>query len=497
MAAEPRGPEVSETHISTLFFTGDRAYKLLRPVRTSFLDHSTVEQRLQAVDAELALNRRMAPDVYLGSADVVERGQLVDRMLVMRRLPGDRRLTDLIERNAAIDDCVRSIARQVAVFHAAEPPAPDASDAAGVGAIAKNWHDNFADLAPLRQEVIPSDDFDRAAELADRYLECREALFQHRIDRGFVRDGHGDLTAQDIFCLEDGPRILDCLAFDRRLRVGDVLLDVAFLAMDLDRLAGPDTARSFLDWYGEFSNERHPTSLAHHYVAYRASVRAKVAAIRHGQGDPTAAARVLGYHRQCLGHLERGAVMLTIVGGLPGTGKSTLAQRLADPLEAMVLCTDDLRKDLAGRGHLDRDLSPVGTGIYGAEHTERTYRELLDRARTLLERGESVILDASWNRSAYREKARLLAADTAADFVELECVVDPETARDRIVARLERGTDSSDARPELLEQLRRQHEPWHSATRVNTTADPDAATAGVLNTEPMYIRRFGDSGSSR
>lgn len=497
MAAETPAPEVSETHISTLFFTGDRAYKLLKPLRTSFLDHSTVERRLQAVDDEIELNRRMAPDVYLGSADVVEHGELVDRMLVMRRLPGDRRLTNLIEGNADVGDCVRAIARKVAVFHAAEQPATDAADAAGLDAIARNWHDNFADLTPLRDEVIPGDEFDHARELVDRYLAHRDPLFRARQAGGFVRDGHGDLTAQDIFCLDDGPRILDCLAFDRRLRVGDVLLDVAFLAMDLDRLAGPDTARSFLDWYGEFSNERHPSSLAHHYVAYRASVRAKVAAIRHGQGDPTAAERVLTYHQQCLRHLERGAVMLTIVGGLPGTGKSTLAQSLADPLEAMVLCTDDLRKDLAGRGHLDREMSPVGTGIYGAEHTERTYGELLDRARTLLERGESVILDASWNRSAYREKARLLAAETAADFVELECALDAETARDRIVARLERGTDSSDARPELLEQLRRQHEPWHSATRVNTTADPEAVTAGVLNDEPTYIRRLGDSGRSR
>ena len=489
-AVDTHAPEVSETHISTLFFASDRAYKLLKPVRTSFLDHSTVERRLQAVDDEIELNRRMAPDVYLGSADVVENGQLVDRMLVMRRLPSSRRLTDLIERNADVEDCVRAIARQVAVFHAAEPPAPDAADAAGLGAIARNWHDNFTDLTALRHEVIPSDDYDHARELVDRYLAHRDPLFRHRVDHGFIRDGHGDLTAQDIFCLDDGPRILDCLAFDRRLRVGDVLLDVAFLAMDLDRLAGPDTARSFLDRYGEFSNERHPSSLAHHYVAYRANVRAKVAAIRHGQGDPTAADRVLAYHRQCVRHLERGAVMLTIVGGLPGTGKSTLAQSLADPLEAMVLCTDDLRKDLAGRGHLERDLSPVGTGIYGAEHTERTYGELLDRARTLLERGESVILDASWNRSAYREKAGQLAADTSADFVELECVLDAETAQDRIVARLERGTDSSDARPELLDQLRRQHEPWHSATRVDTKPEPDVVADSVLTGVPLYSRRL-------
>lgn len=494
--AEALDPGVSETHISTVFFSADRAFKLLKPVRTSFLDQSTVELRLRAVDVEIALNRRMAPDVYLGSADVIEHGELVDRMLVMRRLPSERRLTGLLDRNAEIGDCLRAIARRIAVFHAAEVPVPDAVDAAGRDAVAGNWRDNFTDLESLRGEVIPAQEFDSVRGLVEGYLAGRGPLFQARIDEGFVRDGHGDLTAQDIFCLDDGPRILDCLAFDRRLRVGDVLIDVAFLAMDLDRLAGVETSSAFLGWYGEFSNEHHPSSLVHHYIAYRAHVRAKVAAIRHRQGDATSTLLVQSYHKLCLHHLERANVMLTLVGGTPGTGKTTLSRALAAPLDAMVLGTDELRKDLAGRGHLVRELSLPDEGIYAPDMSERTYSELLHRASKLLEQGESVVLDASWNNARHRRAAAELALAKGADLVELECVLDPHIARERIAARLLLGTDPSDARPELVDELRRRHEPWPTATAVNTVCGPEDAVSALLNDVPAFRRRTSPEGET-
>ncbi|MEL7156533.1 MAG: AAA family ATPase [Actinomycetota bacterium] len=464
---QPSAPAVRETHISTVFFTADRAYKLLKPVRTSFLDHSTTAQRLQAADEEVRLNRRLAPDVYLGTADVVEEGELVDRMIVMRRLPAHQRLVARLGR-AAVDDDLRAIARTVAAFHAAQIPAPDAPEIAGAEAVAANWADNFGDLALVRGSVLADDAFDRARHLVERYIEHRSDLFEARIAGGFVRDGHGDLTAEDIFCTERGPRILDCLAFDRRLRVADVLADVAFLAMDIERLDQWSTARRFLDWYTEFTNEHHPSSLADHYVAYRAHVRAKVASIRHRQGDPDAAALVNEYHRLCLRHLERGQVRLVLVGGTPGSGKTTLAQALSGPLSAMTLTTDELRKDLAGRGHLDRAFDRPDEGLYHPDMTARTYAELLRRAGTLLRLGQSVILDASWSKDSLRHDARSLARRSGAELTELRCVLDPAEAARRVAQRLARADDPSDARPELLDELAADFEPWPTATEIDT-----------------------------
>ncbi len=487
---------VAETHVSTVFFAGDRAYKLLKPVKTSFLDHLTTASRLAGIDDELALNRRLAPDVYLGTADVIENGAVVDRMLVMRRLPADRRLTALVD-SPEIHDRIRAVARAVAVFHAGLEPLRDTTDMqiteiAGRDAVWQNWKDNFTDLEPLVGPVIPAADAQEVQRSVEQFLAHHPAMFDERIAAGFVREGHGDLTAEDIFCLPDGPRILDCLAFDRRLRVGDMLLDVAFLAMDLDRLCGPRLAAEFMGYYREFTNEHHPASLAHHYVAYRAHVRAKVAGLRAMQGDQAQATLARAYHDLCLQHLRRANLTLILVGGTPGTGKTTLAESLSGVLGSMLLSTDELRKDLSGVDHLERQFVDTDAGIYDPSATEKTYAELLRRAGALLDRGESVVLDASWSHSSLRDAARQLAVDKGADLVEFECVLDAAEAKKRIELRLEQGTDASDARPELLDELRERFHPWPTAARINSAAPRSAMVEATLVHLHRVLIRLGE-----
>ena len=184
--------------------------------------------------------------------------------------------------------------------------------------------------------------------LAGRFLAGRSALLDARVRGGHIVDGHGDLLAADIFCLADGPRILDCLEFDDKLRWLDGLDDAAFLAMDLERLGADELAGRFLDWYVEFSGDPAPASLRHHYVAYRAFVRAKVGCLRARQGDRLAGQEASQLAALTLRHLRAGAVTVVLVGGLPGTGKSALAGALADRLGWTVLSSDRIRKELAG-----------------------------------------------------------------------------------------------------------------------------------------------------
>ena len=278
-------------------------------------------------------------------------------------------------------------------------------------------------------------------------------------------DGHGDLLADDIYCLDDGPRILDCLDFDDRLRWLDGLDDAACLAMDLERLGAADLGQRFAGWYAEFSGDLAPPSLLHHYVAYRAFVRAKIASIKASQGVAAAGrdARQLG--DLTLQHLRAGAVTLVLIGGLPGAGKSAVAGAVADRLGWTVLSSDRIRKELAGISPEGRAAARYGAGIYSSSWTTRTYAELLRRAAELLACGESVLLDASWSAAELRAAAAELAAEQHAHLVELRCVVSPALARQRLRAR---PPGPSDADPEIASQLAAAAAPWPSATTIDT-----------------------------
>lgn len=470
--------EVRETHISHVFLVGARAYKLLKPVKTSFLDFSDRATRLVAAERELELNRRMAPDVYLGLGDIHEHGEVVDRMIVMRRMPTDRRLSALVG-DAHFGDHVRAVAKAVATLHANADPVPvdRARAVAGRDALGRNWADNFADLEAVVGSVIDRADHDEAMERVRQFLAGHVELFDRRLAQGWVRDGHGDLLADDIFCLDDGPRILDCLAFADDLRVSDVLADIGFLAMDLHRLAGPVWARRLMEWYGEFTNEHHPAALAHHYVAYRAHVRAKVAALRLAQGTASAADDVRVHHDLVLHHLRRGRVRMVLVGGTPGTGKTTVAAGVGEALGAVVLSSDELRPAVVGD---DRPRTEPDRGRYQPAERARVYDELLRDAERLLAAGVSVVVDASWSDVAERQRAEGAARHHAVDVEAIECIVDVDTAVERVRARLAAGEGSSEATPEVATMLRERWPPWSEAWQLDTSGAPDEAVSAAV-----------------
>lgn len=473
--------EVLESHISTVVLIGDRAYKLKKPVSFGFLDFSSRVARETACHSEVELNRRLAPDVYLGVADVrAEDGTLCDHLVVMRRMPADRRLATLVREGHPVQDGLRAVARAVAVFHDACETSPQIAGAASPARVRANWEANFREMAPFVGAVLDPADFARVKVLARRYLDGRRALLEERIRRGLVVDGHGDLLAEDIFLLDDGPRILDCIEFDDRLRHGDVLADVTFLAMDLERLGAPELGDRFLDWYVEFSAENHPRSLAEHYTAYRAHVRSKVACLRHAQGQQPAAAEARSLLKIARRHLERGRVRLILVGGLPGTGKSTLAGGLAERLGFVLLSTDEMRREIAAGRRLRTGPSAFGQGLYSPAEVARVYRELLGRARVALRMGESVILDASWRDAAEREAARRVAERTAGELVELECVAPPRLALERIGARLQAGAGLSDATPEVAAAMAASADRWPAASAIETSGTPERALRAAL-----------------
>jgi aminoglycoside phosphotransferase family enzyme/predicted kinase len=483
---------VVETHVSVLFFLGDRVYKIRKPVKTPFLDFSTRELRLADCRREVQLNRRLAPDVYLGVHDIVdEAGSPVDHMVVMRRLPADRRLATMVA-NPDFDQAhLVAVARQVADFHSRAARAPAIDLAGSVEHLTMLWSTNLEETAAFAGRFVDGDLLSRIGQQSLAYLDGRHPLLAHRVAERRIVDGHGDLLAEDVFCLADGPRILDCIEFDPRFRWGDVLYDTTFLAMDLEHLGRADLAREFLAAYREYAGENHPESLEHWYIAYRALVRAKIACMRADTGEVGVADEAPAFLAQAGRHLDEAEIHLVLVGGLPGTGKTTLAEGLGERLGWAVLRSDQVRKELAGLDPAEPAGAAPFEGIYTPAFTAEVYRELLRRAEMALSWGDSVVLDATWLDPAQREAARSLAGRGHAHLHEIRCDLAHDEAATRILARAASGRDASDATPEVLATLARHaHAPWTEALHIDTSQP----RAEVIDDAVAHVRPDGPRG---
>jgi aminoglycoside phosphotransferase family enzyme/predicted kinase len=463
--------EVRETHSAIVLLTGDHAYKIKKPVDLGFLDFRSAQSRKDVCARELELNRRLAPDVYLDLITIAgSEATAYEYGLMMRRMPTALRLSTMVKHGADVDDHLRALARLIARFHAtAATSARIAAEGSATG-LRRRWVDNLRETERFDGDPLPSRLHEQVSRLALAYVDGRAPLLTERADAGLVVDGHGDLIAEDIFCLPDYPRILDCIEFDDRLRWLDVLDDVAFLAMDLEHLGRSDLVELFLRSYLEFSGSPTVDSLEHHYIAYRAFVRAKVCCIQAAQGRTDAALEAASYAALALQHLRAGEVSLVLVGGSPGTGKTTLAASLADELGCVLLSTDTVRRDL----NIDAEQR------YGAPARAAVYDALLLRARDALQRGESVVADATWADPQLRDRAAEVAAATSSRIFTYECQTPIDLAAQRAQARLERGKDSSEAGADVARSIAGAWAPMVGAIAIDTSGTFERSLESAL-----------------
>lgn len=455
-----------ETHSGVVILAGDRAYKAKKPVQTDFLDFRTAEQREEACAREVALNSRLAPDSYFGVGHFSgDSGAAPEPIVVMRRYHDDDRLASLVTRGEDVEPVLDRIAEVLADFHDRAERSRRISMLGKPDAIHQRWTDNFPTLHRHIGAAVPAESVRRVESLAAEYLAGRAPLFAGRVEEGCIVDGHADLLADDIFWVDNHPVLLDCLEFTDELRFLDRIDDAAFLAMDLEFLGRTDLSDYFLNRYVAYSRDNAPSSLRDFYIAYRATVRAKVDCVQLTQGKPGAAAAAARHLSIAVSHLEAGAVRLALVGGGPGSGKSTLALALAEQVGAVVISTDDVRKELLGSGHLSGEPGALGTGLYSAANVAAVYREVLRRAGLFLGNGQSVILDGTWRDAKARAEARRLAADRLAPIAEIHCVVADDVAAERIRSR---APGNSDATPQLAAALTAEGFDWDTAQRIDT-----------------------------
>ncbi len=448
---------VAETHISVLLFFGDRVYKFHKPVHFDFLDFSDRTTRAADCHREVELNRRLAPDVYLGVADLVMDGEPLDHMVVMRALPEARQLASLLQSDQGIEAWLDRVAELLSSFHQTAKRSAEISSCASPSAIELKWKENFEEVTRLGASPLDPRIEAEIRCLVVHWLDSHQALLENRIAEGHICDGHGDLQASDIYCLDDGIRILDCLEFSDRLRWDDVCADVAFLAMDLEHLGYPDAAAMFITAYERNSGDRLPPTLLHFHMGLRAYVRAKVACLSSEQ-DVAVSNSALALQTLALKHLRSARSVVVLVGGLPGTGKSTLAAGLAAETGWVLLRSDEIRRRRS-----------VGSDRYAPGPRAAVYEELLTSARERLEEGESVILDATWISIQERALAARLAEDAKAELVALCCICDDSIGGDRIRQRLARGDDVSEATVAVRDVMEAGMDEWPSAIVIDTS----------------------------
>lgn len=450
-AAASTGTQVRETHTGIVILIGDRAYKMKKPVITDFLDFSTVQRREQACVREVELNRRISPEGYLGVSHLTDpEGGPGEPVVVMRRYPDTARLSALAVDGRASTADLDAIAAILADFHRHADRCPSIDEAGSIEAITKRWKGNLRELDEYAGTVIDAGDLAEVRRLALQFIAGREVLFAQRVADRRIVDGHADLLAGDIFCMPDGPVLLDCLEFDDALRHVDGLDDAAFLAMDLEFLGRGDLGGHFLDRYCELAGDDAPVSLRHFYIAYRAGVRAKVDCIRYTQGQQEAGQRAARHVAMARQHLQAAAVQLVLVGGGPGSGKTTLAHGIAEQIGAQVISTDDVRRQLVETGAMSGAKGMLDQGLYSAENVAAVYDAVLGRARLCLDGGYTVILDGTWRNPRQRLRAQRLATAAHAPMVEFECVAPLSTAQDRVAHR---RNSTSDATVEIAAAL--------------------------------------------
>lgn len=487
--------EVRQTHISAVFLAGVYVYKVKKPVDLDFLDFTTLDRRRRFCREEVRLNRRLAPDVYLGvvpirageeggldvGKDVLEddpESGAVEYAVKMRRLPDDATVEAHLEESEAVGRVLERLGRRIADFHGQAASGPEIARFGRLEVVAGNARENLEQSRPHVGETVSEEVHRRLALRLEERLEKLGSLIEERARRHVPRDTHGDLHLEHVYLLpdRDPPEdlvVIDCIEFNERFRYADPISDMAFLAMDLLFHGRPDLERRFSRAYLQASGDTEGMELLPFYRSYRAAIRGKVDGMVTDEEEVPAeerrraVRRARGHWLLALSEIEEPArrPALVLVGGLPGTGKSTLAGELAERAGFQVVSSDRVRKELAGLDPSQAADADFEKGLYAPEWTRRTYRACLERVREGLFRGRRLLVDASFREEEKRRWFRETAREWGVRHVLLVCRAPAEVVRDHLEGR---GPTASDADWKVY---RRAAETWE---------EPETATRRVV-----------------
>src|SRR5262245_44655690 len=432
----PSTVEHVQTHISHVFLAGPYVYKLKKAAQLPFLDARTAARRQGFCEEELRLNRHLAAPVYLGVLPITREpdgqfaldgmGTAIDHVVWMRRLPADSMLEQLVLAGKVDAGALARLASMLAHFHASAPAGPAVAAHAAPEALLASWRHVLGLAAPLVGGALPASTHTILASFGPAFLAHHDGLLRARQMAHRIREGHGDLRAEHVCVVEapleaepphaplgPGIYVIDCVEFSHALRCNDVASEVAFLAMDLERLGRPDLAEAFVDAYVVASRDRQLRTLLPFYSAYRACVRGAVEGLKAAEAEVEPAERVAATMRagQYFALAQRHAwraqgPALLVCCGLSGSGKTALATALAKATGFAHLSTDVLRLPEPRR----TGPAPYGTGRYAPAARAAVYARLCDEADATLVAGRGVVADGTFIRSADRAALAAVAA---------------------------------------------------------------------------------------
>uniref|UniRef100_H3GNZ7 Aminoglycoside phosphotransferase domain-containing protein n=1 Tax=Phytophthora ramorum TaxID=164328 RepID=H3GNZ7_PHYRM len=551
-AAFPDGREdnslrVVHTHMSMVFLLPNRVYKVKKQVDFGFVDFSTLYKRFQACFAEVQLNQRLAPDVYVGVVPVSMKrdtremcvrcddfwtpekssnldwwlndqfGEIVEWAVHMVRLSDDCTLLHHMDHGELTESILDQVADKLVEFHADARRGPKIDHFGKEPVIRHNIDENFHQTAAHTGMTVSEPVYRRVKELSYTWLKKLKRTFASRVENGYICDTHGDLRLEHVYRLPRASSkeaklvILDCIEFNEQFRFGDPLSDVAFLSMDIWSKGRPDLARFLQQQYllKAVQNSPDNANLYVFYTAYRAVVRAKVCGFRAMDPTLSAVTRVEEIQRahcywlvalELLSPAPQRPCMI-LVGGLPASGKSNLAKMLAEADNALVwLRSDAIRKEIAeqhapaNKNDEAGDSAATGEGnfeegLYSPEMTQRTYDEILKLCVKHLRQGERVVVDATFRDPIQRQRFIAAARTEGALFAFIMCECDREIIKGRMLAR---KNDISDAAWEVYESMEKA---WHFPERdtmvecsvVNTEKEKELS----LRRAQLFLRKTG------
>ncbi|WP_422040041.1 AAA family ATPase [Roseibium sp.] len=461
-APQQPGFERIDTHANVIFLIGDRAYKMKRAVRYPFLDYSTLALREAACKTEITFNRPNAPQIYREAVPVTRAadgrlalggtGETVDWVVVMNRFERRGELDILAGETRFPDDLSDKLARMMVAAHAAAP------ERSGIG-----FFDELASYVDQNEaafhehpDLFPVDEVRHLTEQSRHLLATLRELILKRGEKGLIRRCHGDAHLRNIVLIDDEPVLFDAVEFSDAIATGDVLYDLAFLLMDLWERGQSRSASRVFNRYLDLSRlDTHAEGLAAlpFYLMMRAAIRSKIAASAAlAQSDPaqsdlhkTLAQTYFGFAQS---FLEPSRPELVAIGGLSGTGKTTLAYELAPDIGrapgARVLRTDVMRKRLLD---IPED-EAAPRDAYTLEASRRVYAEIDNALQSVLAAGHSAIFDAVFAAESERDKIRRIAGSIEAGFTGLWLTAPGETLKDRVSHRT---GDASDATADVVD----------------------------------------------